>query len=196
MARLFSVTDPMPKSKAQLKSYAGVLSQNRTDRPGDYAQSLMDLGSSICTPKSPKCLFCPIQSFCNGHKMGIAETLPRRQPKKAKPHKYGYLCWIENDTGEILLETRHDHEMLGGMVGFPTTPWAVEQELLPKIAVQTDLSVKHSFTHFDLTLKIIKLPHENNMALPQNNHFWVSLSKCRGMAFPTLFKKAYKLMLE
>lgn len=192
MARLFNIHEPMPDSKKQLKALAGKLADNRKDRPGDYAQALMDLGATICTPKSPKCLLCPMISFCQARKAGCEAELPKQKPKKVKPQRIGQVFWIINKNNEILFIRRHEKEMLGGMLGLPTSEWKEgKHEKVP------ELSVKHSFTHFDLVLEIViqkEIQHEKGIILPENDPIWVSHSKIRELGLPTLFAKVVKLM--
>lgn len=199
MARIFAIKGPLPDSKKKLKELAGYLSDGREDRPGDYAQALMDLGATICIPKSPKCVLCPVGDMCEARKIGIAETLPAKKPKKAKPQKFGILYWIKNESGDVLFERRPDNVMLGGMIGLPTSYWQSEK---PKNSIKSaqnlDLKVKHSFTHFDLTLEIIAAQNltksQMSKILPENDPIWVSQSKIGDLGVPTLFKKAVKLM--
>ena len=87
MARLFALTEPLPAGKPRLKDLAAALTPEK--RSGDYAQAVMDLGATICTPTSPKCMLCPWAENCRGRIAGIAETLPRKAPKAARPQKYG-----------------------------------------------------------------------------------------------------------
>ena len=200
MSRIFAVTDPMPASKPYLKDLAGFLANDRQDRTGDYAQALMDLGATICTPTSPKCALCPIKTLCEAKKQGIAAELPKKQPKKAKPQKYGHIYWVENDKNSLLLIRRDEKEMLGGMLGLPTSSWETDKEALKTLpkAENQQRQVKHSFTHFDLTLDIFIVNFDTLMAsgmiLPSNNHVWLSLCELDSTGLPTLFKKAVKLM--
>lgn len=198
MARLYAVQEPLPDSKPKLKILAAGLCEGRTDSPRYYAQALMDLGATICTPKSPKCMFCPVNEVCAAKAQGIAADLPRKKPKKAKPQKYGIAYWVENDQKEILFERRPDTVMLGGMLGLPTSEWAEDKGQKPlKGAHNTQQHIRHSFTHFDLQLDIYHLPykvaHKNGLFLPENNHHWVELSKIRELGLPTLFSKIVKL---
>lgn len=196
MARIFAVKEPLPDSKLKLKELAGKLSDGRKDRPGDYAQSLMDLGATICTPTSPKCSLCPVISLCEAKEKGIAETLPMKKPKAAKPQRHGQVYWISNDNDEILFIRREETEMLGGMLGLPTTEWQKDGKpsRAPKGFRTAKASVKHSFTHFDLTLDIYTSQHEKGIILPKNNHVWVASSKIGELGLPTLFRKVVKLM--
>ncbi len=192
MARLFNIHEPMPDSKKHLKTLAGSLADNHTDKPGDYAQALMDLGATICTPKSPKCLLCPVIDCCQARAKGCEAELPKKKPKKAKPQKMGQVYWITNENNEVLFLRRDENEMLGGMLGLPTSEWKEGKHItMPK------LSVKHSFTHFDLVLQIkpqTQAQHEKGIILPENDPIWVSHSKIRELGLPTLFAKVVKLM--
>ena len=196
MARLYAVMKPLPDCKAELKRLAGALSEGREDRPGDYAQSLMDLGAGICTPKSPKCALCPVNDLCQAYAQGMAEDLPVRKVKKAKPQKHGYVYWVSNSDGEISFERRDDSEMLGGMLGLPTSEWVLSSEKIKKWPKSVDKRqfITHSFTHFDLKLHIYSLKFKKGMKSPQNNPIWVSLSEIEDLGLPTLFKKVALLM--
>ena len=193
MARYFAIEEPLPKSKKRLKELSGSIAWDEVQRPGDYAQSVMELGATICTPKSPKCLLCPINSGCKGRE--IAETLPKKEPKKAKPQKYGHVYWVTNKSGAILFERRDESQMMGGMLGLPTTEWL---EKTPKVKIsrfskQKDMKtkVKHSFTHFDLHLDIITAQFDGKIT---NNEQWIDPGALDALGVPTLFKKAVKLM--
>ncbi|MFP4313200.1 MAG: A/G-specific adenine glycosylase, partial [Alphaproteobacteria bacterium] len=123
MARYLAIQTPLPKGKPDLKRAASLLFEGAHERPGDFAQSLMDLGATICTPRSPKCMICPIAEGCKAREQGIQDTLPAKEPQKPKPQKFGYVYWLHNDQGEYLLQTRPDTEMLGGMIALPTSEW-------------------------------------------------------------------------
>lgn len=201
MARYFAITQPMPDSKKNLKELAGSIAWEETKRSGDYAQALMDLGATICTPKSPKCMLCPLSDNCEGRAQGIAGTLPAKKPKKPKPQKYGRVYWVvRKSDGAILFERRHDKQMLGGMLGLITSEWTSDADFDHKSAValkeskDTKLKVKHSFTHFDLHLDIITA-HLKSTQKPENSHVWIIPSDIEKLGLPTLFKKAVKLML-
>jgi A/G-specific adenine glycosylase len=104
MARLFAVTAPLPGSKVLLKELAASLTPSK--RAGDYAQGVMDLGATVCTPKSPKCMICPWAPSCVGRIKGIAETLPRKAPKAESPQRYGVAFWMERKDGSVFLQER------------------------------------------------------------------------------------------
>lgn len=200
MARYFAITQPLPDSKKHLKELAGAISWGETKRSGDYAQALMDLGATICTPKSPKCMLCPLNDNCEGRVQGIADTLPAKKAKKDKPQKYGHVYWITREDGAVLFERRDDKQMLGGMLGLITSDWATDKDIKHQSALSikesknTGLLIKHSFTHFDLHLEIITA-HLKSTQKPENSHVWIIPSKLDKIGLPTLFKKAVKLMI-
>lgn len=193
MARYFAIEEPLPKSKKHLKELAGSIAWDETKRSGDYAQSLMDLGATICTPKSPKCMLCPINESCEGQ--SIAETLPKKEPKKTKPQKYGSVYWVTNKAGAVLFERRDERQMMGGMLGLPTTEWLKKatKSQNSRFSAQklTKTKVKHSFTHFDLHLDIITAQFGGKL---EKNEQWIDPSALEEIGVPTLFKKAVKLM--
>lgn len=201
MARYFNIKTPVPKGKPLLKHAASLLFKNAHNRPGDFAQSLMDLGAAICTPRSPKCMLCPINDGCLARIEGNPESLPAREPKKLKPQKFGYVYWLKNDQDKVLLHTRDDKEMMGGMVALPTSDWVLKKEMkglahpayiFSNIKVTKNI-VKHSFTHFDLTLQIVTgdLANANAEGL-----FWQDRENIDPNEFPTLFKKAAVLLMQ
>lgn len=194
MARIFAVTQPVPDSKPLLKKLAADMAQGETKRPGDYAQALMDLGATICTPSSPKCMICPVREQCDSFDQGIAAGLPVRKAKGAKPQKHGYVYWITDNQGQVLFERRGEKGMLGGTIGLPTSVWVektLEKTHLPFIVKNKESRVKvlHSFTHFDLEL----LGVTGEADAPQGgNYFWIPAKEAGSLGIPTLFKKALK----
>lgn len=161
-ARLFAVTEEMPGSKPELRRLAGTLTPQ--DRPGDFAQALMDLGATICTPKSPACGRCPLNAHCNAAEQGIAADLPRRAPKKTKPTRHAIFFWLVREDGAVMFEKRPDEGLLGGMVMPPSTPWRDEEpwaeaEAMSHVPAHADWheldgSVRHTFTHFHFDMRV------------------------------------------
>lgn len=188
MARVFTIRTPLPAAKKDIKIAAGYMAEGRTDRPGDYAQALMDLGATVCTPAKPACGLCPVIQYCAAQKLGIAEQLPVRAAKKAKPVKYGHLYWIEDKKGRVLLERRAETLMLGGMPGFPTSEWREQAPVVAKKAVILG-QIRHSFTHFDLYLDIVRQD-----APEKCEGWWVEREALLDTGLPTLFAKAVKLL--
>jgi len=163
MSRLFAVTEPLPKAKPALRAHAARFASS--DRPGDLAQAMMDLGATVCTPKSPRCDLCPWRADCRAHADGIAADLPRRAKAAARPRRFGVAFWIERGAdGAILLRRRSETGLLGGMMEVPCTPFrattwndADAKREAPVAARWRDLPgmVRHVFTHFDLELRVL-----------------------------------------
>lgn len=207
MARYCAVETPLPKAKKELKALAAQFFTGEA-RAGDFAQSLMDLGAGICTPKSPKCVLCPVMNGCAARKGGLPETYPKRAPKAQRPQKEGLVYWIEDGQGNLLLERRDDKAMMGGMLGLPTSEWlekAVNKtfeapeklEALPLSTLSERGQVRHVFTHFELTLTLMA-GSAARTALNDNDgrYFWAERADIKPESFPTLFKKAVLLALN
>lgn len=191
MARYGAIETPFPEGKKDVKVFAEYYAKGFTDQPSDYAQSLMDLGAGVCTPKSPLCSFCPINDNCMAFKNGQAEFYPKKSPKKERPHKYGYVYWIENEEGQILLEKRPDKGLLGGMMGLPTSEWIIDKEKLTHNAYKnievTDQKILHVFTHFSLELIICK----GKGIYKDFEQKYYSIDHFSNRDFPTVFKKVF-----
>ena len=191
MARFFAIQEPLPGSKKQLKDLASIFYQDFDHRPGDLAQSFMDLGAGICIPKAPRCMLCPLRENCQGLVQGIAGALPKKDKKKTRPQKYGHIYWIENEQGQVLFHKRPDKGLLGGMVGLPTTVWettkpAHSKEL--KILQSVKEPVHHVFTHFDLSLTLHHA--DTHQSAMREGHFWDNPEN-QSTALPSVFKKAF-----
>jgi A/G-specific adenine glycosylase len=197
MARLFAVTAPLPGAKAELYALAQSLTPDR--RPGDYAQAVMDLGATICTPRNPKCLLCPWSDGCVGRDM--AAELPRRAPGPRRPLRRGTAFWLTRDDGAVLLRRRPEKGLLGGMMEIPSTAWREQPALshdqacaeAPLAAVHwRALSgvVRHGFTHFQLELNVLTgtLNGDFDPAL-----HWCPINQLPDRALPTLMKKIVAL---
>ncbi len=156
MARLHAVEAPLPGAKEQLRGLAAALTP--TARPGDYAQAVMDLGATICTPRAPACGICPWLPACRARRLGIAEILPRKVAKPAKPVRYGIAYLALRSDGAVLAERRPDRGLLGGMLGLPGGDWTEAEPARrpPFPAAWRDLGVeaRHTFTHFHLRLAV------------------------------------------
>ena len=91
MARLARVEAPLPAAKPRLRALAEAMTP--AERPGDYAQAVMDLGATVCTPRAPACGICPLVSACAARRAGVAAELPRRAEKAARPVRHG-TAWL------------------------------------------------------------------------------------------------------
>lgn len=159
MARLFAVETPLPDAKPELKALAGALVTD--ERPGDWAQALMDLGATVCKPKGPLCDLCPVSIWCEAFKTGAPETYPRKAKKADRPRRHG-VAYVLTRGGAVALVRRPPKGLLGGMLGLPTSEWratpfedAEARAAAPVAAAWRDLgAVEHVFTHFSLTLRV------------------------------------------
>ncbi len=196
-ARLFAITTPLPAAKPMLQELAQRLAVPK--RPGDLAQALMDLGSGICTPTKPACPACPLKKDCQAFKKGIAENLPARVKRAAKPVRHGVAFIAERKKdGAVLLRKRPEAGLLGGMLELPGTPWQSEpwtDEAALAFAPsgtgwrQAGL-LRHVFTHFTLMLEV----RTGSATRTSQGAFWAKPENLSQLALPTLFKKALKFM--
>ncbi len=165
MARLFAVETLLPAAKPELKALAADLI--REDRPGDWAQALMDLGATVCRPKAPLCDRCPLIEACVGHAKGAPETYPRKTAKAARPRRHG-VAYILTRADTVALVRRPPKGLLGGMLGLPTSDWRdaswSDVEALSAAPVQAGWrgagEVDHIFTHFSLSLRLLRAEGE------------------------------------
>lgn len=190
MARLFAIETPLPEAKPLLRARAAEMTGEL--RPGDYAQAVMDLGATICTPKNPACGLCPWRSDCRAHALGIAARLPTRSARTAKPVRMGIAYVGRRPDGAWLVETRPETGLLGGMLGWPGGAWGETAEDLPPVKADwRELSgeVRHTFTHFHLRLavRVARLPQDCE---PGRGHF---VSPLRPSDLPTVMRKAFDL---
>ena len=192
MARLFDIHTPLPAAKPELKAKAAELTPKQ--RPGDHAQAVMDLGATICTPKSPACGICPLRDPCAARMAGTAPELPKKTPKKPKPVRRGYAYIGCRADGAVLLETRPDKGLLGGMLGWPGSDWSDAPMPAPPVEAEWQElggEVRHTFTHFHLILTVLHadLPQE---AAPERGHF-IDKHAFRPSDLPTVMRKAFDL---
>lgn len=200
MSRYFAITKPLPDSKPDIRKVAGLLSTDRADRPSDYAQALMDIGATVCIPKTPRCSLCPLQKKCEAKKLGIQAELPARAAKKLKPYRRGHVYWIVSDKAQILLEKRPEKGLFGGMVGFPTSEWGLERETrhpeavlkLGKPVLLPDHIIRHSFTHFDLELQ----GYSVKVAKSFQGGLWVDRADILKSGLPSLFLKFARFIVN
>jgi A/G-specific adenine glycosylase len=190
ISRLDAIETPLPQSKPLIKLRAQALMPDR--RAGDFVQALMDLGATICTPKSPNCLICPWLDDCHGRKLGIAATLPRKLPKPGLPTRKGHAFVIENAKGEILLRQRPDKGLLGGMTEVPGSAWDSDlRDAEPPMLAQWKKRpgvVTHTFTHFHLEVTVW-VTDLDAATVPDDSYRWVLKSETRKEALPTVMRK-------
>lgn len=161
ISRLFTVETPLPDAKPELKRLAGELV--RDDRPGDWAQALMDLGATVCRPTSPLCERCPVSEACAAATTQAPDSYPRKTAKAERPHRYGVVYLLTREDS-IALIRRPPKGLLGGMLALPTSEWRSDRwsetearSVAPALADWRGVGeVEHGFTHFTLTLLLLK----------------------------------------
>ncbi len=185
VARLFRLGD-----KGQVRAATSQITP--AERAGDFAQAMMDLGSAICTPRSPKCLLCPIADACAAYAAGDQEVWPVKRAKAARPQRFGTIFWAQAGD-EVLLVRRPPKGLLGGMRALPTGPWADAPPGLadPPVAADwrlLDPTVAHGFTHFDLQLALAAARVERHAA--GDAAIWWPIESLGEAGLPTVFAKA------
>ena len=187
MARMFAVQTPLPAAKPALVALAERLTPKT--RPGDYAQAVMDLGATICTPRNPACGICPWSAACQARAAGIAGDLPRKTAKPTKPLRQGVL-WLGHTGDALVLERRPERGLLGGMLGFPGDGWDGSGGTAPAKGDWRDIGeVRHTFTHFHLTLRVLVARID---AAPLRGEL-VARADFRSADLPTVMRKAWDL---
>ncbi len=190
VARLFGVEEPLPAAKPRLVELAGVLTP--LERPGDHAQAMMDLGATVCTPRRPACGLCPLRAGCRAREAGLAEVLPRKAAKPAKPVRLGHVYVARRADGAVLLERRPSSGLLGGMLGFCGSDWGeAPAEAPPLEAAWAEVGeVRHTFTHFHLRLRV----HVAQVGpeVPVRGAF-VPAAEFSPAALPTVMRKVWAL---
>lgn len=145
ISRLHALKEPLPKSRPRIRELADAMTP--ATGAGDFAQAMMDLGATLCTPRNPSCGLCPVRSWCKAEAEGAPERYPVKAPKAARPHRTTIAYWLEHE-GEILLVRRPAKGLLGGMLALPEAP--------PLDADWKEAgAVEHVFTHFSLTMTLL-----------------------------------------
>jgi len=193
VSRLFAIGAPLPASKPRIREAADSITPDT--RAGDFAQAMMDLGSSICTARAPKCLICPLSGSCEAQRRGDAERFPRKLARTAKPKRYGTVFWAER-CGQVLLVRRPDKGMLGGMRALPTGEWLAARPGLAGAPAEADwrlldASVRHGFTHFDLECALAAARIDRQKTVDGE---WWPIADLGSAGLPTLFAKAVRAM--
>ena len=160
ISRLFAVEAPLPGARPELRSLAAGLVA--PEAPGDWAQALMDLGATICRPRSPACGECPLNVDCAALASGDPGAWPRKSPRAARPARRGVVFVLQGE-GRIAVVRRPPRGLLGGMLGLPTTEWTTGGPGAADIAASAPAelqwrdagAVDHIFTHFSLTLRVL-----------------------------------------
>ncbi|MCA8928749.1 MAG: A/G-specific adenine glycosylase [Alphaproteobacteria bacterium] len=199
VSRLTAITEPTSPTKPLVRKGAAALED--PERPGDWAQALMDLGSAVCTSRSPKCLLCPAVQWCQAQAAGNAESLPVKPAKPARPLRTGIVYWLERADGAVLLRKRAGRGMLGGLWEFPSAGWDDRNahptdpaiEALARTWEAMPGRIAHGFTHFEVALEVRSAAARPGVNLPEGSR-WTARQSLGEFALPTLMKKVAKAM--
>jgi len=196
IARLHRIQEPLPRSKKNIKTFAAAMTPAR--RAGDYAQAVMDLGATICTPRKPMCGNCPWSNACEARSVGDQELYPVKAPKKKRPTRRASIYWIErqaDEGAEVWMRRRPEKGLLGGMMEFPSSKWLEATPEGPSGDGWQPLNgqIIHVFTHFRLELDVFQRTDGVTAGLDGK---WVAVRRLGDIALPTLMKKVSDLVLQ
>jgi A/G-specific adenine glycosylase len=196
-SRLFAVEESLPQAKPLIQQLAATLLG--ASRAGDSAQALMDLGSSICTPKKPACALCPLNDDCAARMRGDQETFPRKAPKKSGALRRG-AAFVVTRGDDLLVRTRPEKGLLGGMTEVPGSDWLAGRD--DKAALKQAPALKgvarwhrkagvvtHVFTHFPLEL-VVYTAKVAARTRPPAKMRWVPIATLADEALPNVMRKA------
>ncbi|MBK8908152.1 MAG: A/G-specific adenine glycosylase [Rhodospirillales bacterium] len=195
LARIHAVGTPLPTARTVIGAYARTLASD--ERPGDFAQALMDLGAAVCTPRAPRCLACPWSHDCRGLRQGRPEAFPVAARRIARPTRHGAAFWALRDDGAVLFRRRPPNGLLGGMMEVPSTawrsdPWPFEDAIpfAPAVAEWRPVPgrVVHAFTHFRLELTVLTA----RVTATTADGDWHLPDRLDHLALPTLIKKVVR----
>ncbi len=193
IARVFAISTPMPAAKAEVKARLAPLVP--AERPGDFAQALMDLGATICTPRKPDCRRCPISDHCAAFTAGETELFPAKQPKRPRPTRTGIGLWIERDA-TVLLVQRPPKGLLGGMRALPDDGWSARADGTgapgPASHWRKHAEIRHIFTHFDLRLALMHYCGSDwgHIEAANPGGIWWPVDQLDQAGLPSVFQKA------
>jgi A/G-specific adenine glycosylase len=196
VSRLFAVEESLPQAKPLIQQLATTLLG--ASRAGDSAQALMDLGASICTPKKPACALCPLNGDCVSRVRGDQETFPRKAPKRTGALRRG-AAFVVTRGEELLVRTRTEKGLLGGMTEVPTSDWLAahdDKAALKQAPVVKGVArwhrkagvVTHVFTHFPLELVVYTASVAGRTRAPDGTR-WVPVATLQDEALPNLMRK-------
>lgn len=184
VSRLFAVETPLPASRPELRRLTDAVTPD--GRAGDFAQAMMDLGATVCTPRNPACILCPLAAMCAARATGDPARWPVKAAKAARPRRRGTAFWLERD-GAVLLHRRPAKGLLGGMLALPTGPWTADDPGLAGAPAGVDWreagTVAHVFTHFALDLRVVV---GEGGAVGE----WWPVDRLAEAGLPTLFARA------
>jgi A/G-specific adenine glycosylase len=201
VSRLFAVEEALPAAKPTIRRFADTLTPAR--RPGDFAQALMDLGATICTPR-PACALCPLNAGCEARRRGDPEMFPVKEPKRKGTLRRGAAFFALRADGMVLVRSRPSKGLLGGMTEVPTTEWSAAFDERSGLTAapfpqakwkKLPGMVSHVFTHFPLELSVYAAGVPASTRAPRGAR-WVPVADLAGEAFPSVMRKVVTHALE
>lgn len=196
VARLFAIDDPLPGGRVAIRERADEITPDH--RCGDFAQAMMDLGATICTSRSPRCLLCPLARACAARATGEPDRFPIKPVKKPKPARHGRVFWIERNS-RVWLVRRPSKGMLGGMRALPDDGWSARTDGSGEAPLPGPWGsggrVSHVFTHFSLELNLAVYLGDQCDRLSAGAGEWWPLDQLEQAGLPALFAKAARLAL-
>jgi len=203
VSRLFAVEEELPGARPQLRALTDSITPR--EDAGDFAQAMMDLGATICMPRRPACLACPLSSMCAARARGDPARYPLKAPKKARPTRTGTAWWVEAERA-VWLVRRPEKGLLGGMLAVPSSAWTEDEAVLPIPPMAggwqvLNSPVRHVFTHFalDLRVALLRLPEPDDAARLAGAFGpgqWWPLEKLEEAGLPTVFARVAQAALE
>ena len=182
VARLNAIDRPIAEARAEIRAFAAALTP--ADRPGDFAQAMMDLGATICRPKKPACLACPLADDCRAFASGDPEQFPAPKARPVRPHRHGVAWWITEGRA-LWLVRRPAQGLLGGMAALPGPEWGDAPPAEPAL-----VTVAHGFTHFTLDLHLVA-----RASPPPGEGWWQPFDALAAAGLPTLYRRAAEAAL-
>ncbi|MFZ2996508.1 A/G-specific adenine glycosylase [Sphingobium sp.] len=190
VARLFAIATPLPAARPAIRVATDAITPDA--RAGDFAQAMMDLGATICTPRNPACGICPLREDCDAFATADPAAFPVKAAKKARPHRIGHAWWIERGDGHVWLVRRPDRGLLGGMRALPSSEWSDAPDPTPPFPARWAVLVEpvaHVFTHFSLALHVATT-HVGVDHKPTGPGEWWPIDRIGEAGLPTLFARA------
>ncbi|MCB0191384.1 MAG: A/G-specific adenine glycosylase [Anaerolineae bacterium] len=198
IARLFAIEQDVKQGQGavQVQNIAAELVD--PEEPGHWTEALIELGALICAPKKPRCGICPLNTLCQARLQGLQLELPFRPPKKRSPH-YDVTAAVIRQEDKFLIAQRPLDSMLGGLWEFPggkcqpdeSLPDCLRREIQEELGLDIEVgepvtAIKHSYTHFKITLHAFycRIEEGTPQALEVADWRWATLDELDSYAFP------------
>ena len=206
-ARIFDIEEPVDSTAGEKLLWELADKYLPKGHAGDYNQALMDLGATICLPKNPRCLICPVMKLCKARQNGTQDQRPVMTPKKEVPH-YVNAAGVIIEKRRVLLAQRPSQGLLGGMWEFPNGRVNGDplKGLSKALKTQYDLSlrvkrgqeslgmVQHGYSHFSVTVHVF--PCELISRPTGTNLKWVPLKELENYPMGRIDRQIANMIIE